>query len=54
MEPYLWPAVNHEGEVLEFSDKAAALKIIRKAPKRHGSPKAVTTDGLRSYGKANR
>ena len=29
--------------------KAAALKFIKKALKRHGSPKAITTDGLRSY-----
>ena len=54
---YLWRAVDHEGEVLESfvtkaRDKAAALKFIRKALKRHGSPKAITTDGLRSYGAA--
>ena len=46
-------AVDHEGEVLESfvtkeRDKAAALRFIRKALKRHGSPKAITTDGLRS------
>jgi putative transposase len=51
---YLWRAVDHEGEVLESfvskeRDKAAALKFIKKALKRHGSPRAVTTDGLRSY-----
>ena len=51
---YLWRAVDHEGEVLESfaskaRDKAAALKFIKKALKRHGRPKAVTTDGLRSY-----
>lgn len=33
-------------------DKAAALGFMRKALKRHGSPKAITTDGLRSYGAA--
>ena len=54
---YLWRAVDHEGEVLESfvtkeRDKAAALVFIKKALKRHGSPKAVTTDGLRSYGAA--
>ena len=54
---YLWRAVDHEGEVLESfvtkeRDKAAALKFIKKALKRHGSPKAITTDGLRSYGAA--
>jgi putative transposase len=54
---YLWRAVDHEGEVLESfasktRDKAAALKFIKRALKRHGRPKAVTTDGLRSYGAA--
>ncbi len=54
---YLWRAVDHEGEVLEpfvtkERDKAAALKFIKKTLKRHGSPKAITTDGLRSYGAA--
>jgi putative transposase len=54
---YLWRAVDHEGEVLESyasktRDKAAALKFIKKAMKRHGRPKAVVTDGLRSYGAA--
>ena len=51
---YLWRAVDQEGEVLESyvtktRDKAAALTFIKKALKRHGSPKAITTDGLRSY-----
>jgi putative transposase len=51
---YLWRAVDHEGEVLESfvsktRDKAAALAFIKKALKRHGSPRAITTDGLRSY-----
>src|ERR1019366_6053933 len=32
--------------------KAAALKFIKKAMKRHGRPKAIVTDGLRSYGAA--
>lgn len=54
---YLWRAVDHEGEILESyvtttRDKAAALKFMKKALKRHGSPAAVTTDGLRSYGAA--
>ena len=54
---YLWRAVDHEGEVLESfvtkdRDKAAALKFIKKAMKRHGQPKAIVTDGLRSYGAA--
>ena len=33
-------------------DKAAALTFMKKALKRHGSPEAITTDGLRSYGAA--
>src|SRR6201996_6553089 len=54
---YLWRAVNHEGEVLESfvtkeRNKAAALKFIKKAMKRHGKPEAIVTDGLRSYGAA--
>ena len=51
---YLWRAVDHEGEILESfvtkkRDKAAALKFMKKALKRHGLPEAITTDGLRSY-----
>src|ERR1035438_7883134 len=54
---YLWRAVDHEGEVLESfvtkeRDKAAALKFIKKALKRHGRPRVIVTDGLRSYGAA--
>src|SRR5580658_1736473 len=50
----LWRAVDQEGEVLESfvtkeRDKAAALKFIKKTLKRHGLPKVITTDGLRSY-----
>lgn len=51
---YLWRAVDHEGEILESfvtreRDKAAALKFMKKALRRHDSPEAITTDGLRSY-----
>lgn len=51
---YLWRAVDHEGEVLESfasktRDKAAALKFIKRTMKRHGKPRTVVTDGLRSY-----
>ena len=51
---YLWRAIDHEGEVLESyitktRDKAAALRFMKKTLKRHGSPEAITTDGLRSY-----
>ena len=54
---YLWRAVDQEGEILESfvtrkRDKGAALTFMKKALKRHGSPEAITTDGLRSYGAA--
>ena len=56
---YLWWAVDHEGEVLESyvtktRDKAAALKFIKKAMKRHGRPMKVVSDGPRSYAAAMR
>jgi len=51
---YLWRAVDQEGEILESyitktRDKDAALRFMKKALKRHGSPAVITTDGLRSY-----
>jgi putative transposase len=54
---YLWRAVDLEGELLESyvtrtRDKAAAVRFIKKALKRHGSSAAITTDGLRSHGAA--
>jgi putative transposase len=54
---YLWRAVDHEGEVLEVfatktRDKAAALKFLKRMMKRHGKPKVIITDKLRSYGAA--
>jgi putative transposase len=54
---YLWRAVDHEGEVLESyvterRDRKAALKFLRKAMKRYGSPEVIVTDKLRSYGAA--
>jgi putative transposase len=54
---YLWRAVDHEGEMLECyvtvgRDKAAALKFIKKALKRHGRAHVIVTDGLASYGAA--
>ena len=50
-------ASDQEGEVLESyvtkaGDKAAALTFMKKVLKRHGSPEAITKDGLRSYGAA--
>ena len=49
---YLWRAIDHEGEVLESyvtttRDKAAALKFIKKAMKRHGRPEAALKGFLR-------
>ena len=57
VQRYLWRAVDHEGEVLESyvtkrRDRSAALKFLKKAMKRHGSPEVVVTDRLRSYGAA--
>jgi putative transposase len=54
---YLWRAVDPEGEVLESfatetRDKKAALKFLRKAMRKHGSPETVVTGKLRSYGAA--
>lgn len=56
---YLWRAVDHEGEILESfvtrtRDKAGALTFMKKTLKRHGSPEAMRTDGLRSYRAAMR
>jgi putative transposase len=41
-----------ESYVTKTRDKGAALTFMKKALKRHGSPEAITTDGLRSYGAA--
>ncbi len=54
---YLWRAIDQEGEILEAyvtktKDNAAALKSLRKAMKRYGSPKVIVTDGLASCGAA--
>ena len=51
---YHWRAVDHEGEVLESfvtkkSDRAAALKFLKKAMKRYGNPDVVVTDKCPSY-----
>nr|WP_241765358.1 IS6 family transposase [Hyphomonas adhaerens] len=51
---YLWRAVDHEGEVLESYvtktwNKASALKFLKKAMKRYGSPRVVVTDRCPSY-----
>ncbi|MBX3593562.1 DDE-type integrase/transposase/recombinase [Sphingomonas sp.] len=38
--------------VARTRDKTAVLAFMKKAFKRHGSPEAIVTDGLRSYGAA--
>ena len=53
---YLWRAVDAEGEVLDVlvqakRDRRAALKLMRKLPKKYGfMPERLVTDDLRSYG----
>ena len=52
---YLWRAVDHQGEVLESyatkkRDKKAALKFMKKAMRRYGSPNEMVTDKFGSYG----
>jgi putative transposase len=54
---YLWPAVDHVGEVLESCvferrDRKAALNLLRKSMKSFGNPKSFVMDELRSYGAA--
>ena len=54
---HLWRAVDHEGEVLESyvtkqRNKKAALKFIKKAMRRYGSPNIIVTDRLRSHSAA--
>ena len=56
---YLWRAVDHEGEVLESyvtkkRNKKAALKLMKKAMRRYGSPNEIVADGLRSYSAATK
>jgi putative transposase len=51
---YLCRGVDHKGEVLESyvtkaRDKAAALRTIKKALKRHGCSGFIAVDGLKSY-----
>jgi putative transposase len=48
---YLWRAVDHEGEVLESyvtkkRDKKAALKFMKKAMRRYGTPNEIVTDKI--------
>ena len=52
---FLWRAVDKEGEILESyvtkrRDRRPALKFLKQFMKRHGQPKVIVTDKLRSYG----
>ena len=60
---YLWRAVDHESKVLEGyvtkrRNKHAALSFLKtrcprdKVLRKHGAPKSIVTDKLRSYGAA--
>ena len=54
---YLWRAVDHEGEFLESyvakkRDRKVALKFMKKAMRRYGSPNEIVTDRLGSYSAA--
>jgi putative transposase len=56
---YLWRAVDHEGEVLECyvskrRNTREAKKFLLKTIRKHGYPRKITTDKLRSYGAALR
>jgi len=57
--PYLWRALDHEGEVLESCvtkrrDRRAALKSLKKAMRRNGIAEEIVTDRLPSYRAAMR
>ncbi len=51
---WLWRAVDQEGVLVQSRrDKAAAVRLMRKLLKRHGCPRVIVTDKLRSYAAAN-
>jgi putative transposase len=55
---WLWRAVDQHGAVLDVlvqrrRDTAAAKRLMRKLLKRHGCPRVIVTDKLRSYAAAN-
>jgi putative transposase len=55
---WLWRAVDQHGAVLDAlvqrcRDTAAAKRLMRKLLKRHGRPRVIVTDKLRSYAAAN-
>lgn len=56
---WLWRAVDQDGIVLDEilqsrRNKRAAKRLLRKLIKRHGLPKRIVTDKLRSYAAAKR
>jgi putative transposase len=55
----LWRAVGHKGKVLESfvtkaRDKKPTLRFLRKAIRKHGSPRVIVANCLRPYGPALR
>jgi hypothetical protein len=44
-----WGRLRRDGLPLRALDKGVALKFMRQALKRHGSPETIATEGLRSY-----
>ena len=58
--PYLWRAVDQDGEVIDVylqakRDGAAAKRFFRRLLRSHGGePRTIVTDKLRSYGVAHR
>ena len=59
-QPYLWRAVDQDGEVVDVflqarRDGAAAKHFFKRLLKNHqGEPRRIVTDKLRSYGVAHR
>ncbi|WP_299969242.1 IS6 family transposase [uncultured Roseobacter sp.] len=56
---WLWRAVDQDGMVLDEilqsrRDKRAAKQLLKSLIKRHGLPRRIVTDKLRSYGAAKR
>ncbi|WP_423383013.1 IS6 family transposase [Burkholderia sp. LMG 32019] len=55
---WLWRAVDQHGAVLDVlvqrrRDTTAAKRLMRKLLRRHGCPRVIVTDKLRSYAAAN-
>jgi putative transposase len=55
---WLWRAVDQHGAVLDVlvrrpRNKTSAKRLMRELVKRHGRPRVIVTDELRSYAAAN-